>query len=269
MVTATAKKLSSNTVSSAVAQIEPGYTQALRRLHDYYLLSDRFSHSIRTHLSVAMGVVDDLLSGLHLTSDDFSDAAQALREILRTLESLREMANPPRPAFVRSSLPAILLELKNSSLLPAVELVISADCQGALSNLRIDPTLFARALQALLHYGAARQKRFARTRTSNPLLILRHQQALQASHCPDDCWELSLSFEQHDAPDANILKEASCWRDLAQADHSPESLKLLFAETVMEYHGAETYFRYDLKGSLSFISCFHTPARKSLKDKAA
>ena len=57
------------------------------------LVCERISHSLRTPLGVALGVVDDLCNGLELTNEDYSDARKALKQIQGILDEVRDLGN--------------------------------------------------------------------------------------------------------------------------------------------------------------------------------
>lgn len=57
---------------------------------------EHYSHSLRTPLGVAMGVVNDLADGYEVSKDELEDARSALGSILVLLNELRDVPKKAR-----------------------------------------------------------------------------------------------------------------------------------------------------------------------------
>ncbi len=218
----------------------------LESLEDLYVVCDRFSHSIRTHLGVSMGVLDDLCAGHRLEKQDFKDARSALHHILQTLDSVREMTN--LPAF--DPRPSSLSELLQEEMKSNEQLVL--ELRSDPLERTIDKKLFLRALRCLTFYGAERRRRFNKQELPKPLLVL-ERKVLETKEGAGSKQEvLRYILQQSHSIDSVFLKDATRFRDLASIDHAPHSLGLLFCERVFHLHQGITRFTFKEPGELIF-----------------
>ena len=198
----------------------------LRRLSDFYVFSDRLSHSLRTPLSVALGVIDDLAAGITLDSQDLIDASRALRQILHTLNSLREMANPPRFHPEKIPVAHLFTEELRSAFLDCTTFAV----QDTERQHLIDRALFTRALQSLFTF--ATYANVSDNETPSAVLTV----ALQ--DVSPECERLRITV-----PHARLYRQlagARTFSDIAELDHSAEALKLLYVEAIAEIHGVHS-----------------------------
>lgn len=59
-------------------------------------ICEHYSHSMRTPLGVALGVVSDLVDGYQVSERDLKDAKAALERIRRLLDELRDLPGKER-----------------------------------------------------------------------------------------------------------------------------------------------------------------------------
>ena len=63
-----------------------------KELQSLSLLSERASHALRTPLSTCLGALEELLSGYSLEKDELSDARDAAKKMVDTLDFLRQLS---------------------------------------------------------------------------------------------------------------------------------------------------------------------------------
>ncbi len=224
----------------------PTASEMLSALEDLYIICDRFSHAIRTHLGVSMGIIDDHLAGYTLERKDYEDAKSALQAILGTLNSVRDITNPPRFMPEEVSLGEFIESEANQKfgLDPALQLF--TETEGVALRVRYDRKLLYRALRCLLQYANSRQQRYT-AGDDSPISLRLIEQRNGSSR-------IIIEFNQSGSSDNTLYRQARTWRDISIIDHATESLGLLFAERVFELHGGSSEFRFTEPTTFSFIA---------------
>lgn len=211
----------------------------LERLEDLHLIFDRFSHSIRTPLSVSMGVVNDLCSGYSLETKDLEDARISLDAILNALNSFRDVTQPPDFRPSPQSLQNFLeMNMESSFGIPSETLNCTLHLDLGERSLQrpLDHQLLLRSLRYLLLYAVSRLNQFSEVPHS-----LGIPREITLSLSLNQTHEIfSLSIPQPLTSDLSLLKTLPSWRSLILCDHSLASLGLLFSDTVFSLHGAST-----------------------------
>lgn len=218
-----------------------GIPPDLERLEDLHLIFDRFSHSIRTPLSVSMGVVNDLCSGYSLETNDLEDARTSLQSILNALNSFRDLSQPPgfspNPQSLRDFLET---NIEGSFGIPSNTLNFTLNLAESENSLPrpLDQQLLSRSIRCLLRYAVSRLNRYSQFRLDNEADLPREVFLSLTSNQEHEIF--TISIPQPSTPDFISLKKSPYWRSLTMSDHSLESLGLLFSDAVFALHGAAT-----------------------------
>ncbi|MCB0360065.1 MAG: hypothetical protein KDD44_10525 [Bdellovibrionales bacterium] len=99
--------------------------EQISSLADVVSLCERFSHALRSPLSVCMGVIADMEQGYSLDSQDIADARTSLEQILSLIDRLRLV-----PQFFEDEQQRVLGT--GQAQFPWVEIVDSRNVEGHL-----------------------------------------------------------------------------------------------------------------------------------------
>lgn len=228
-----------------------GNDGALRILRTQFLICSRFSHAMRSHLGVAMNVIEDFLQGYQLSRIDIEDARHALRAMLRTMNSFRELAIEPRVDFRKLSLYEFLAVAKSDHFFLNSRISVKITLANRGKVRALDPKLLLRALRTMVsyietktqccsHWGEKQISLDLGIRKSLPDIQIPRAVSLKNTTRPQENASevISLTFFHDQAQMDEIFQKASTLRELVELDHSIESLGLLFAEDVLNLHGA-------------------------------
>lgn len=221
--------------------------RALETLELLCLLTDRFSHALRTPLGVALGIVDDSAAGVRLTIQDYEDARSALRGMVSVLDAAKDLANPAHYRPIESSLTDFISEYAADlmSFNSAGPGKISLELRQSSAGRRLmDHRLLYRALRLSLSFLFSRKERF----------------------CPNSTRPVTVIFDSADGAESILCSgpggpalsgsRSGPLRQLVSEDHTVAALGLIFAEAVFKLHGAGCAFLAAGDGGLSLTASF-------------
>ena len=169
------------------------------------LLLERFSHSIRTHLGVGLGALNDLVEGVELSKEDLEDGKTSLVSILKVLDSIK-------PLSISVSSSREFIDLKEAVELSGLNLETIVE-----TSIQVEQELFPKALVELQNY-------------------LKHKSETDSSV------EVSLDTSEVTpvivlAATTNLEERTESLEELFTRDHSIDSIGLIFANEVLKVHG--------------------------------
>ena len=215
----------------------------MRHVENLHTIFDRVSHSMRTHLGVALGILEDLDRDVELAPEDFADARSSLHAMLEVLNSMRDLTNPPQFNPTEIDLFAALTEeLETNFTLPPTPR-IRGYLQPIAERHVLDKTLFSRAVRTLLSYSYSRLARFPNGEKT-PLTLDLAKDRGQTT--------ITIVAHQRTALDHKLLRHATTLKQVAEIDHTTTALGLLFADEVFLLHGHRSTFSHTAPEQFSF-----------------
>lgn len=205
-------------------------SDGLDTLELLYIVCDRFSHSLRTPLGVAMGLIDDLQGGYAPGADEIGDARSALGSMLKTLNSVKDITNQPQYFPERVAVNSVIHGEMFAQLFsdPTLKFEIKSFLPESL-ELNLDQKLLFRAVRSVLTYCRSRVNRFP---DANAGINIQFKSPARSSRL-----EIILSCKHSPGNDFQFLSEVRDLRRICRLDQSADSLGLLFVDAVFQLHG--------------------------------
>ena len=198
---------------------------ALEKLDTLHIVCDRFSHSIRTHLGVALGLVEDIKLGYDISKQDLEDANSSLRSILGVLNSVKDLSAAPEFRPTKVLLSEILAET-----ISQLNYSVCSSISKSSDSRMLDKSLIQKALRSIFLFANSRIDRTS-DETRKIYCQLENNGAQQ---------KLSIVFHQSPASDKKTLEGVTSWYELAKVDHRSDSLGLFYASEIFDIHQLNT-----------------------------
>ena len=237
-----------NYLAKSIIKENQSVRVAIQSINLITLIIDRFSHSVRGHLGVSLGVLDDLCLGHQLSLEDIHEARLSLQKLTGSLEALRDLSRQTN----FSPEPFDLIGFLCQQIPQSFGLKLKAEVKYRREDFEsgtfyVDKKLLTWAMRSLFRYLALGQAKEAvpiqfslklTQKDSATVLSLGHEL------CINEILAQKLALEQG----AGLLA-------LARVDHRPEALGLIFIEQVLFAHGAQVALKRN-KSSLKIAMRF-------------
>jgi len=242
-------------------KLHPGYLSedntpaSLSTLSALALVTERLSHSVRTHLSVSIGAVDDMLGGFSLSNQDLGDALNALKQILHTVNCFSDICKTPSYSPKPDSLQEIMSNNKAANFGFDPSLEILSELGSSTERKLLDKDLISRALRCLLRYAQTNRISPSKPTTTGSCFekkIVKLKLQNESTPTDSSLENLSLEFQHTELNNLLDSKTLNSWSELAINDRRPEALGLFFAEHVFLLHGGKTQITFGLNHSVIF-----------------
>jgi hypothetical protein len=210
------------------------------------LAYERISHKIRTPLGTAMSVLDDWRNGASLSEQDVEDAARSLKAIVSFLNLLKMMSMADSFVPEETKLLDVLRQIRQSVDGQQVQLNFSA--VGGEAVLRVDPVLFAHAVECFLYYMCTRNVRCAKGAALDIEIRLTKSGKREG---------VGISWDgEHATAAGSCLGKSSTALEMALLDQSAEALGLIYMEAVAALHKGSTEIKWDNPGRPELVVYF-------------
>jgi hypothetical protein len=210
------------------------------------LAYERISHKLRTPLGTAMSVLDDWRNGASLGEQDFEDAASSLKAVVSFLNLLKMMSMADSFVPEETKLLEVLRQIQQSAGGQQVKLNFNA--VGGDAALRVDPVLFAHAVECFLSYMCVRNVRCAKGVARDIEIRLTKSGNREG---------ISISWDGDPAMAAgSCLGKASTALEMALLDQNAEALGLIYMEAVAALHKGSTEIKWDNPGRPELVVYF-------------
>lgn len=185
-------------------------------------VSERVGHLLRTQVGVTRNFIEDLSQGHELDERDYRDGKEAIRNIIKILDAIKEFAQKIHFKPDRISLEELLSDFARDYSLSSICFNSKHNVQSpAALAVDVDRVLFLRALPFLFEFFLSKERWGVELPVA--VSIKTHRE---------------LSFQFQSKAELPIL--AKDLIQIAKNDHSKESLGLMYFAKILDLHGANS-----------------------------